>query len=53
MHPSVRSAIFAESIDNAFKAEQEAKAKGDKEAELKAAAEWASISREYDKKINR
>lgn len=51
MHPSVRSAIFAESIDNSFKAEQEAKVKGDKEAQLKAAAEWASISREYDKKL--
>lgn len=51
MHPSVRSAIYAEVIDNAFKLEQEAIKSGDKEAQMEAAAEWASVSKEYDKKL--
>ncbi len=51
MHPSVRSAIYAEIIDNAFKLEQEAIKSGDKEAQMEAAAEWASVSKEYDKKL--
>ena len=48
LHPSVRSAIYAESIDRAYAAEKSAKTK--EEAD-EAAIQWAEISREYDKML--
>ncbi len=51
MHPSVRSAIYAETINDAWAREQQAIKSGDENARLDAAAEWASISREWDKKL--
>jgi hypothetical protein len=46
MHPSVRSAIFAESINEAYKKEQAAKTPEEKQA---AAQEWKDIATEYAK----
>jgi hypothetical protein len=44
LHPSVRSAIFAESIDNAYRAGKKARGKEDK---LIAATEWKDLVEEY------
>ena len=46
LHPSVRSAIFAESINDAFNAEQKATTEKEK---LEHAKDWANIVDEWDK----
>lgn len=51
LHPSVRSAIYAGLIDNAFAREVEAKKANDEDAAMDAARQWAELSIEYDDKL--
>jgi hypothetical protein len=51
MHPSVRSAIYAGLIDNAFAQEAAAKKANDEDAAMDAARQWAELSTEYDDKL--
>lgn len=47
VHPSVGSAIYAEGINEIYRAEQVAREKGDIEAADKLAQQWADLSMEY------
>jgi hypothetical protein len=48
MHPSVRSAIYGESINNAFEREQKATTDAER---IAAAEEWKDLVNEYDEKL--